>query len=135
MFKQCYTYFWQSAVLFSLCRKLTIYELISIKTFYKNRKTIFRQWLKKTSCHLCIDWCTVYNLTKCPFWVFKLSKKNCVQKHIQKAHGTTYKYSSVSRTDALPLKSKCVHNFTWEKNKQTKTKIQSHLKNTHTITD
>ena len=38
MFKQCYTYFWQSAVSFSLCIKLTIYELISIKTFYENRK-------------------------------------------------------------------------------------------------
>lgn len=30
-------------------------------------------------------WCTVYNLTKCPFWVFKL-KKICVQKYIKKAH-------------------------------------------------
>lgn len=30
--------FWQSAVLFSLCIKLTIYEPISTKIFYKNRK-------------------------------------------------------------------------------------------------
>lgn len=59
------------------------------KNFYKNRKK-FRQWLKKTSCHLCIDWCTVYNLTKCPFLVFKLLEKICVQKHIMKAHSTIY---------------------------------------------
>ena len=38
-------------------------------------------------------------------------KKKTVQKHIKKAE-YNLQYSSVSRTDALPLKSKCVHNFT-----------------------
>lgn len=40
MFKQCYTYFWQSAVLFSLCIKLTSYELISIKISIKTEKNL-----------------------------------------------------------------------------------------------
>lgn len=44
---------------------------------------------------------------------FKFSSccKKTVQKHIKKAE-YNLQYSLVSRTDALPLKSKCVHNFT-----------------------
>ena len=45
------------------------------------------------------------------FQVVGKKKKKTVQKHIKKAE-YNLQYSSVSRTDALPLKSKCVHNFT-----------------------
>ena len=109
MFEQCYTYFWPSAVLFSLCIKLTIYEQISTKLFYKNRKK-FRQWFKKTSCHLCIDWCTVFNLTKCPFWVFKLletNKQKLCPETLQES--TELQYPSVSRTDTRVWESLLTH--------------------------
>lgn len=46
--------------------------------------------------------------------VEKNNKKLCPETH-QESVSYNLQYFSVSRTDALPLKSKRVHNLTWEK--------------------